>query len=218
MEKNYIEYLNLPPIPQKFVDEILLGFQLTKKYLPTRLAASEYENDVNYDNSFCYTKREDILKSLELNNLREEDCALFHEYNNPLPKKMDEWIKENIMPDGIAKVFILGFGKILLPHRDRRINEAYNYVLLKGGNVKNKFWKPKKEYENIKIPQTIYVPYEKIDCVAEYEIPQYKWHKFDPSEVHSVENINPSEFRIIVSVDNQIQKPVNYTDFKKNKH
>jgi len=200
----YLEILNLQPVPQKYIDRILSTIEIFKKHITNRNGADDFLNCNNPldKNPLGFNQREDILASLQHNNLQESDIALFYSYPFPLPTGLEDWVRNNIMSDGIAKVFIMANGNRFLPHTDRdREIVAYNYIITKGGNVKNKFWKPKSEYVNHKIFHTVYLPYERLEQVAEYEVDENSWYRFNPSSIHSVEDI--SNMRILLSIDSE---------------
>ena len=101
----------------------------------------------------------------------------------------------------IPKIFIFGKGNRFYPHIDPRKEIAINFLIRKGGAAKTTFYKVKKEFNTKTITPTLYLPYESLEKIAEYEVEQYQWYKFNPEIPHSVENLNADEYRIILSVD-----------------
>lgn len=213
---NYLEILNLPKLPDEFINQIIDGFEILKKrnFLQPRDFLTNFEDLVNTNdiNELGLTKSTEILRSLKNNNISIKEMAADWNYKIDLPKGLEEWVKENVMINSIPKIFIFGLGNRFYPHIDPRKEIAINFLIRKGGSAKTTFYKVKKEYSTKTISPTLYLPYESLEKVAEYEVEQYQWYKFNPEIPHSVENMSEDEYRIILSTDLHLQKKILIND------
>lgn len=204
-----IEYkqVNFPKIPDYFVKEIILNLnrflELNKEFIESIDTCYDwyYSNDNEKNTLYCKS-RNDLINSLQRKNYDEIDPCVFEEYPVNLPKNFQTWIKENISEKSEGRVYYFTRGTVILPHIDgQRKDLSYNYIINKGGeNVKNVFYEPKTEFKNYKIKTPIYCPYEKIQKTGELDIPESSWYQFDSGKIHSVENIDKTKTRIIVTV------------------
>jgi hypothetical protein len=208
--QNYLEILNLPKLPDEFINQILDGFNTLKekKILCPNSFLTNFVDIYNpmEQNPLGLTNPKKIKKSLEENNISQSDMASDWKYSIDLPHGLEDWIKTNVMKNGIPKIFIFGNGIKFYPHIDPRKEVAINFLILKNGNAKTTFYEVKKEFQNKKIFPTVYLPYETLKKVAEYEIEQYQWYKFNPEIPHSVENMNQNEYRMILTIDAHLEK------------
>jgi hypothetical protein len=210
--------IDLPKIPDRFIKEII--YMVDNWLRGDKKVDSLYYwycLEEKYKNTFLgEVGAEGVANSLEKNNRTSKDIAILEDYPFKYPKNFQNWINENIMPNSEARVFFMSRGKFILPHTDVRIGTTYNYIIRKGGdNVKNVFYKVKKEYENLKIYPIAYCPYEKIEIDGELDINENEWYQFDSEKIHSVENIDPTDARIIVTVnDNWFPRPATGNDYK----
>jgi len=208
--KKYLEILDIPKLPDEFINHILHGFAFLKE--------NNFLNSANFLTNFIdlhnpkesnplgIVNPKEIKKSLEINNFAVNDMADDWKYTIDLPVGLEEWVKENVMTNGIPKIFIFGNGIRFYPHIDPRNKIAINFLIQKSGFAKTTFYKVKQEFSDKTIFPTVYLPYEKLEKVAEYEIEKYQWYKFNPEIPHSVEEMDPNEYRIILSIDADLEK------------
>lgn len=208
----YFTYLDLPPVPKyleeqilQIVDKPLANFHnsdafveyLEKNRSDLNISAGEEvinaitNVEIDYKNSLGFPLSE------VWNYFKDLAHFDFLEVN----EELNTWARENIDAN-IAHVSIQAMygGTTITPHIDEMRTRAFNYVIQTGGNSKTCFYKPKKEYEHLTAyPQTVF-PFDRLDLVEEIHIQPYKWHQLNVTEIHSVENLDPSLKRISLSL------------------
>ncbi len=208
----YFTYLDLPPVPKyleeqilNIVDKPLANFHnsdafveyLEKNRNDLNISAGEEVIDAITNIEIDYNKSLGFPLSEVWNYF--EDLAHFDflEVNEELNK----WARENI-DSKIAHVSIQAMygGTTITPHIDEMRTKALNYVISTGGKSKTCFYKPKKEYQHlVAYPQTVF-PFDRLELVEEIQIEPYKWHELNVTEIHSVENLDPTLKRISLSL------------------
>ena len=110
-----------------------------------------------------------------------------------------------ILPISFDKedVFIMASsnGDIVPPHIDDFRKSGINYIIESGGeNVTTNHYKPQKEYEHlVSYPRTIFL-LDKLDLIHSEVIKEKSWFKLNTKTIHSVQNINPHQQRISLTI------------------
>lgn len=208
----YFTYLDFPSIPKDIEEQILYvmdnpicNFHSSEEFLQHTIenrnnlnieASEEIINAIknieyNPDNSLGH-HLSDVRKYFS--NLAEFD---FLEVNDAVK----QWVKDAINVNvSYVSVQAMYGGKTITPHIDEMRSYAYNYIIETGGDASTCFWKPKKEFEHLKsYAQTVF-PYNRLDLVEEIKIEPGRWHRLDTSQIHSVENLDPTKKRISLSL------------------
>ena len=208
----YFTYLDLPPIPQDIEQKILAvvstpirNFHSSDEFLQY---TTENRNNLNIEAS------EEIINAIKNVEYNPNDSLGHHlsdvwKYFKDLAEfdflevseEVNKWVKDNIDLN-VAHVSIQSMygGKSITPHVDEMRSYAYNYVIDTGGDTSTCFWKPKTEYEHLKVYAQTVFPYDRLDLVEEIKIEQGRWHRLDTRQIHSVENLDPTKKRISLSL------------------
>lgn len=197
-----IVYKNFPIIPKHIIDKVLdvalnVNFSTNDFNLTT-----DNSNLLETIKQFTPNSDENLL-GVAFNEAQQhykEKIASFA-FVNP-PTELTKWIKENItVPYRGVNIQVMSGGDFVAPHIDEIRKGALNYIIQTGGSdVKTKFYKPKLEYADLKVtPQTVFLR-NTIDEVYSETLPTNKWHILDVTQIHSVNNLDPSGIRISISV------------------
>lgn len=198
----YFTYLNLPLIPTHLEEKILEivntnNYHLEKNRNELNISAGQEVLDaissieINYENSLGFPLSE------AWNHFEELAHFDFLEVNQDL----NDWARSNI-DKNVAHVSIQAMygGTAITPHIDEMRTRALNYVISTGGQSKTCFYKPKKQFNHLTIyPQTIF-SFDRLDLIEEICIEPYRWHRIDVSTIHSVQNLDPAQKRISLSL------------------
>jgi hypothetical protein len=206
---------HLPPIPEAIVKEI---YQLIETPI------GDYSDPAEVYNY----KRQEITSrpDLQLSSVNEELLETFSNYSYDYEDSLGypisqanvlfnnlaqfdflkvsdnilEWIRNNITPNpALVTIQVMHGGPVVIPHVDEGRSYVYNYLLDTGGAV-TKFYKNSKGYENLTAyPQTVFT-YDRIEEIETINIQTNRWHYLDVSKIHNVENIQPSQKRISISL------------------
>lgn len=196
-----ITYKDFPPLPRKLVDQVVtlalsISFQKNDFNLTTDYELSELIKD--YAPDF----RDNIL-GVAFNKAQEH-------FNEPIAsfafiRPTDEliaWVKDNILiPYRAVNIQVMTGGTHVVPHVDEIRTGGLNYIIQTGGSaVKTVFYKPKPIYDGFKVvPQTALLP-DTIDEVYSEVLPTNTWHILDVTQIHSVNNLDPLDLRIAVTI------------------
>lgn len=213
MNFRYID--NLPTLPQEMVDEI---YQLIKDPVGDY---SDPKEVYNYKNNEITSKPD-----LQLSSVNTELLETFSKYSYDKPDSLGypieqasslfnnmaqfeflkvgdnilKWCYDNINPKpALVTIQVMRNGPLIIPHVDEGRSYVYNYLLDTGGAV-TKFYKNAKDFEHlIAYPQTVF-SYDRIEETEAIDIQQNRWHYLDVSKIHNVENIQPNQKRISLSL------------------
>jgi hypothetical protein len=208
----YFTYLDLPPIPQDIEQKILAvvstpirNFHSSEEFLQYTI---ENRNNLNIEAS------EEIINAIKNVEYNPDDSLGYHlsdvwkhfkdlaEFDFlEVSEEVNKWVKDNINLD-VAHVSVQSMygGKSITPHVDEMRSYAYNYVIETGGETSTCFWKPKQEFEHLKVYAQTVFSYDRLDLVEEIKIEQGRWHRLDTRQIHSVENLDPTKKRISLSL------------------
>jgi hypothetical protein len=208
----YFTYLDLPPVPKYLEDQIL---QIVNKPLANFHTSDDFveylEKNRNDLNISAGTEVIDAITNVEIDYTKSLGFPLSEVWNYfkdlahfdflEVNEELNKWTRENI-DNKIAHVSIQAMygGTTITPHIDEMRTKALNYVISTGGESKTCFYKPKKEYQHlVAYPQTVF-PFDRLELVEEIQIEPYKWHELNVTEIHSVENLDPTLKRISLSL------------------
>jgi hypothetical protein len=114
--------------------------------------------------------------------------------------QLQEWCNSNIEENCVVNLLYIHSGTRFLPHIDPLRSRAYNYIIETSEHVRNCFWEPKQEYSDLNITPMTYIDYDRLDLVDEVTFPKYRWYELNVGKIHSVENIDPTTRRIIITI------------------
>jgi hypothetical protein len=118
----------------------------------------------------------------------------------PVSDIITDWVKENITPTpALVTIQVMQQGSIITPHVDEGRTSVYNFLLETGGGI-TKFYRNSKEYMHLTAyPQTIFT-HDRLEEVESIDIEKNRWHYLNVSKIHNVENIQPNQKRIALSL------------------
>jgi hypothetical protein len=212
----FVEYLNFAKIPKHIEEYILESVKKETEWLIPYDGDHSYEHlksrinksvkkekmtslmrrcrGHNFENSFGEPQH----LSLELYSNEASfvwfdiDDIIYDSIKSLLPISFD---KEDVF------IMVSSNGDIVPPHIDDFRKSGINYIIESGGeNVTTNHYKPKKEYEHlICYPRTIFL-LDKLDLIHGDVIKEKSWFKLDTKTIHSVQNINPHQQRISLTI------------------
>lgn len=208
----HFTYLDLQPLPRNIEERIL---EIVEKPIHNFHTSEEFvqyttENRTNL-NIEASEEIVNAIKNVEydptnsLGHHLSEAWKYFKELAEfdflEVSEEIKIWIKNNIDLN-VAHISIQSMhgGKTITPHVDEMRSFAYNYIIDTGGDTSTCFWKPKKEFEHLKVYAQTVFPYDRLDLLEEIKIEKRRWHRLDTRQIHSVENLNPAEKRISLSL------------------
>jgi hypothetical protein len=197
-----IETTDFPSLPQYIIDDIKAAVHRAdlKDFTWSLDDLSHGENSEDHLGIDLIQQNVNVIgMDLGESNIGIADIA--KSYNVRPPESVEEWVKANIDPDGIAKILVFKYGKLFNPHVDESRTYAFNCFVQQATDSKTVVWKAKERYAGLPtIPQT-YIPYTRIEIEEEQSIPTNQWYRLDVSKIHSMEGIDPNGTMIILSVD-----------------
>jgi hypothetical protein len=112
------------------------------------------------------------------------------------------WVNQNISRDiNRIHIQIMFGGDFVIPHVDEIRQKAYNYILTTGGSdVETCFYEPKDEFKHLKITAQTYFPKDRLNKTYGITIFPKKWHRLSVNKIHSVENLDPTQRRISLTL------------------
>lgn len=208
----YFTYLDLPPVPKYLEEQIL---QIVDKPLANFHNSGAFVEYLEQNRSELNISAGDevinAIKGVEVDYSKSLGFPLSEVWNHfkdlaffdflEVNEELNRWARETI-DKSIAHVSIQAMygGTTITPHIDEMRTRAVNYVIQTGGNSKTCFYKPKKEYEHlVAYPQTVF-PFDRLELVEEVHIQPYRWHELVVTQIHSVENLDPTLKRISLSL------------------
>jgi len=208
----HVTYLHFPSLPREIEEKILfLADNSTQNYH----SSEEFLNATSQNNSdLNISASDEIIKALKNQKYDPKDSLGFHlsevwSYFSDLAEfdflevseEIKIWVQNNITEkiDHISIQSMHG-GKTITPHIDEMRKFAFNYIIDTGGDTSTCFWKPKKEFEHLKIYAQTVFPYDRLNLIEEIKIEKNRWHKLDTGQIHSVENLDPTKKRISLSL------------------
>lgn len=208
----YFTYLDLPPVPADIEARILeisnnpiYNFHTSEEFVQHTI---ENRSNLNIEAS------DEIVNAIKNVEYNPDDSLGYHlseVWNHfkdlaefdflEVSEEIKEWVKYNINLN-VAHVSIQAMygGKTITPHIDEMRSFAYNYIISTGGKTSTCFWAPKKEFSHLKAYAQTVFPYERLDLLEEIKIEQGRWHRLDTRCIHSVENLDPTQKRISLSL------------------
>jgi hypothetical protein len=116
--------------------------------------------------------------------------------------EIKNWIHEHIPLDEkyLIHVQVMCNGNIIFPHVDEDRKIAYNYIIEAHPDTITCFYEPKKEFKNFTAYPNTYIPYYRVNLISQDCIEMFKWHRLDVKKIHSVEKLNPSGYRIAITL------------------
>jgi hypothetical protein len=206
---------HLPTLPPEIIAEL---YQLIDKPIDNHHTSQEVfnylTNKITTDTGLQLNAVNDqLLEKLKGLNCIKEDSLGFpmdtaHKHFNdlatfdflPVSNIITEWVNKNISPAPLLiTAQVMHGGTTITPHIDEARTYVYNYIIETGGAV-TRFYKNAKGYEHLTAyPQTIFT-YDRIEEIETINIETNRWHYLNVSKMHSVENIQPGQKRISLSL------------------
>lgn len=201
---NYQELPNLPTVPDHFINEILAQANTQLSTITPAFGFDHFKINPDVQNYMEQTFTDKIFE----NNIGVKGVDAIKLYPNnakfaflTVSKELEEWCQLNITKDSTVNIIYIYSGDFSLPHVDPMRTTAYNYVISTGGDqVRTCYWEPKPEYKDLNVTPLAYVPYDRIDLVEETIFQQDHWYQLNVSKIHSVEGIDRTKRRIILTV------------------
>jgi hypothetical protein len=200
-------YPNFPKLPPNIIQELYDWFDLNR---PSLEPIEGFNHFKMLPKAHGHVDNEHPLTSELENNLGVPTWKAVELYGNtvcsfsimPTPAIVNRWIADNIPLIGVhASIQEFTNGKFFIPHRDLLRDVAYNYILETGGDaVETCFYKPKPEFKHLDVTARTFIPYDRIDLVDSVIFESGQWHKIDVTNIHSVENIDPTKRRFSLTL------------------
>ena len=193
------EYLNFPAVPEKIKQEILHTVEQNIMQLSHDDQHNIYANKEVLEKISMAEPNWDYELGIPLNQ-SPSDAARFYFFE--VADSVKDWIKSNIpMPVKGVNVQVMTGGSFVVPHIDEVRNKACNYIITSGGtDVETCFYNPITEYQHLKATAQTYFPKERLEKFEGVVIEIDKWHRLSVDRIHSVENLNPLEKRISLTL------------------
>lgn len=195
LEKQIMDIVNNPKV--NFHDSNAMVEYLEKNRSELNISASQEVIDAITNVNIDYEKSLGFPLADAWEHFEDLASFDFLEVND----EINQWARANIDPN-IAHVSIqvMYAGTTITPHVDEMRTYAYNYVIRTGGDSKTCFYKAKPEFSHLTAyTQTIF-PFERLERIEEVHIEPYRWHRLDTTTIHSVEDIDPDQKRISLSL------------------
>jgi hypothetical protein len=186
-----IDYQSWPAIPSLLVDDFI-------RSLKSRELIHTYDHHAPDLSSIIW--EESIGKPLEETTKDGLTPASF--IFEEASANLKNWIREHIplYETYSIHVQVMCNGNNIFPHIDEDRKIAYNYIIESHPDTITCFYKPTDEFKNfIAFPNT-YIPYDRVNLIVQEHIEMFKWHKLDVKKIHSVEKLDPSGYRIAITL------------------
>jgi hypothetical protein len=193
------EYLNFPELPLDIEEEIfqIADYNITKSF---RIS----DHNINADPSILDAiamPEPDWKNELGIPML-ESPFGTSKFYFCEATDNIKTWVNQNISRDiNRIHIQIMFGGDFVIPHVDEIRQKAYNYILTTGGSdVETCFYEPKDEFKHLKITAQTYFPKDRLNKTYGITIFPKKWHRLSVNKIHSVENLDPTQRRISLTL------------------
>lgn len=191
------QILNLPPIPQQFVDLALAAD-------PTLLGEKT--------KSTHYKKGKDpyAIRDLTRNGESVANIRVPRYYVN---EEFEQWVKENIVKDFTeASISISStYAGSLGAHSDRKRDYGLLYVVRQGGpDVRTVFYQ-QKGHSVIRNRYVSIDDYDQLDIIDVADLGVNRWVLLDARILHSVENVVDQRISFQISIDRDLSELSNRT-------
>lgn len=197
----YLEYPAFPVLPEEIKQEILdIVAKSESVFLDDLLINSTPEIVELVKSVYGFEAKESEL-GYTGEEARKKFPGLVNYHFLDVSDNIRNWVNNNIpvQADSI-NIQVMEKGSIIAPHIDEIRTRAYNYLIQTGGDVSLVFYELK-DPEDVKwVHPQIFIPYEKIVKQEETSVPVDVWHLLPTNKIHSVENINPTDRRISLSI------------------
>lgn len=197
----YLQFPNYPDLPDDLKTEIL---EIVK-----------IQNFESYDDLLINSTPEIIEMVKDIYGFSAEDSELGYtgiEARKMFPnlvkyhfldvsEKIKQWIYDNIPVEAASiNVQVMADGTTVAPHIDEIRQYALNYLLSTGGDVDLMFYELKDPADSKWVHPQTFVPYDKLEVKEITKVPLHTWHLLPTSKIHSVENVDPTQKRISVTI------------------
>jgi hypothetical protein len=197
----YLEYPAFPVLPEEIKQEILdIVAKSESVFLDDLLINSTPEIVELVKSVYGFEAKESEL-GYTGEEARKKFPGLVNYHFLDVSDNIRNWVNNNIpvQADSI-NIQVMEKGSIIAPHIDEIRTRAYNYLIQTGGDASLVFYELK-DSEDVKwVHPQIFIPYEKIVKQEETSVPVDVWHLLPTNKIHSVENINPTDRRISLSI------------------
>jgi hypothetical protein len=175
----YYKFLDLPPVPDHFLEQCLQTIKDTSGVLNPHVKGASNGRPL-YKNG----KLHGYSSGFGLQHVSEE---------------FDQWVRDNLVADfRYAGVGSTTPGRDHCgPHRDQSRDYSLLYLVKTGGDDScTQLWKKKIADE----PQNYYDNYDDFDLIEEIRPALHQWYLLNSKVVHSVENIKEGRISVQVSL------------------
>lgn len=204
----HFSYLNLPPLPLELEEHILgltenpiQNFHDSEAFIASieKFGNPNSKKIIDSIRNISYDENKSLGFPLDQAHQYYSDLASFDFLE--VSESINDWCKSNIDKNIIhVSIQAMYGGTTVTPHIDEMRSYAYNYVIRTGGNSKTCFYKPKKEFEHLKVFERTVFTKDRLDLVEEIQIEPGRWHMINTKMIHSVEQLDPKSKRISLSL------------------
>lgn len=117
------------------------------------------------------------------------------------PSLIKDWVKQNIEMDCYVALQFFQDGEKICPHIDGGRDKVYNFIIEPGGStVTTCFWKPKTGIDVSLFGPRKWIDYNLLDLDDSVIFEKNQWCYIDTTQIHSVENLDPTTKRIAITL------------------
>ncbi len=198
---SYLMYPSFPDLPKEIQQEILDIVNNDTSYLiDDLLISSTLETTEMVNQLYGFSANETDL-GYPGTEARKVFPNLVKYHFLDANDKIKDWVNTNLPVNAASiNIQVIEKGEHIAPHIDEVRVQAINYLLSTGGDASLNFYKLKNPKDEKKIHPQIFIPYEVLECMETNLVPANVWHILPTNKIHSVENINPTERRISLSI------------------
>jgi hypothetical protein len=197
----YLEFPPFPKLPEDIKQEILSIVEQSESVFLDDLLINSTPEIVELVKSVYGFEAKDSELGYTGEEARKKFPGLVNYHFLDVSDNIKKWVEGNIpvKADSI-NIQVMEKGSIIAPHIDEIRTKAYNYLIQTGGDVSLVFYELANPEDSKWVHPQIFIPYEKIVRQEETKVPVDVWHILPTNKIHGVENINPTNRRISLSI------------------
>lgn len=195
----YINYLDYPAIPSNLEQEILdtvqkqaIHFEANDLLVNTSKEMQDVLGITNYDSNtnigYHYSQAKVYFPNL------------VNYYFLEPSDNVKDWVVKNINSLATINIQVMSNGTCIPPHVDEVRTTAINYILQTGGAVHTDFFHVKDSFNHLDVTSQTAIPHERLTLMESCILQPSRWHSLDVRQIHSVENIDPKQKRIALTL------------------